>query len=275
MASGVTAVSCWGASLAAARRAVEPAFGLRKTACSSMRANSLAFYDTPMGQVARRMILRRLRLLWPQTAQLPRARLRLRDAVSARLPDRCRARRLRRCRRSRAWSAGRTDAALVALGEEDALPFPDAMFDRILVVHGLEGADAVRPLMRQLWRVLAPEGRILIVAPNRTSLWSQIERSPFAHGRPFHRGELDRLLRACDVRAAALGQRALRPAAQRTQARAHRRGLGEGRAPDCGRDWAAFILSRRRSRSTRPSRYRRKSVTSPRSRVRDVFAPRI
>jgi hypothetical protein len=43
--------------------------------------------------------------------------------------------------------------------------------------------------------VLAPEGRILIVAPNRTSLWAQIERSPFAHGRPFHRGELDRLLR--------------------------------------------------------------------------------
>ena len=70
------------------------------------------------------------------------------------------------------------------------------MFDRILVIHGLEGADAVRPVMRQLWRVLAPEGRMLIVAPNRTSLWSQIERSPFAHGRPFHRGELDRLLRA-------------------------------------------------------------------------------
>ncbi len=45
---------------------------------------------------------------------------------------------------------------LSVLGEEDALPFPDAMYDRILVVHGLEGADAVRPLMRQLWRVLAP-----------------------------------------------------------------------------------------------------------------------
>jgi SAM-dependent methyltransferase len=70
------------------------------------------------------------------------------------------------------------------------------MFDRIVVVHGLEGADAVRPVMRQLWRVLAPEGRILIVAPNRASLWAQLEHSPFANGRPYRRGELDRLLRA-------------------------------------------------------------------------------
>ena len=29
-----------------------------------------------------------------------------------------------------------------------------------------EGADAARPLLRQLWRVLAPEGRMLLVAPN-------------------------------------------------------------------------------------------------------------
>jgi hypothetical protein len=43
--------------------------------------------------------------------------------------------------------------------------------------------------------VLAPDGRLLVVAPNRTSLWAQVERSPFASGRPFRRGELDGLLR--------------------------------------------------------------------------------
>ena len=47
----------------------------------------------------------------------------------------------------------------------------------------------------QLWRVLAPEGRLLIVAPNRASLWAQLERSPFGHGRPFSRSELDALVR--------------------------------------------------------------------------------
>ena len=103
-------------------------------------------------------------------------------------------------RRADAGAAGRGGLAgrpvrSTALGDEDALPFPDAFFDRILVVHGLEGADATRPLLRQLWRVLAPEGRMLLVVPNRTSLWAQLERSPFAVGRPFSRGELDRLLR--------------------------------------------------------------------------------
>ena len=83
------------------------------------------------------------------------------------------------------------------LGEEDALPFPDALFDRVFMIHGLETAEAMRPLMRQIWRVLAPAGRLLVVAPNRTSVWAQVDRSPFAHGRPFSRGQLDRLLRDC------------------------------------------------------------------------------
>ena len=44
--------------------------------------------------------------------------------------------------------------------------------------------------------MLAPEGRLLLVVPNRTSLWAQLERSPFGIGRPFSRGELDRLLKS-------------------------------------------------------------------------------
>ena len=48
---------------------------------------------------------------------------------------------------------------------------------------------------RQLWRVLAPEGRILLIAPNRNSLWAQVDRSPFGHGRPFSRNELDGILK--------------------------------------------------------------------------------
>lgn len=83
---------------------------------------------------------------------------------------------------------------LSALSDEDSLPFADALFDRILVIHGLEGADAARVLLRQLWRVLAPDGRMLLVVPNRASLWAQMETSPFALGRPFHRGELAALL---------------------------------------------------------------------------------
>jgi SAM-dependent methyltransferase len=91
------------------------------------------------------------------------------------------------------WSA--TERGSAALVEEHALPFPNSAFDRILMVHGLELSEAERPFMRELWRVLTPEGRLLIVAPNRTSLWAQVESSPFAHGRPFNRAQLDTLLR--------------------------------------------------------------------------------
>ena len=153
------------------------------------------FYETAMGQVARRMILRRLRLLWPETGGC--RILGFGFAVPYLRSFHSESERVVALMPAQQGVIGWPDSRpLAALGEEDALPFPDAMFDRILVVHGLEGADAVRPVMRQLWRVLAPEGRMVIVAPNRASLWAQIERSPFAHGRPFHRGELDRLLRA-------------------------------------------------------------------------------
>ena len=158
-------------------------------------ARSLAeFYEAPIGQIARRTILRRIKLLWPEAKGLrvlgygfaaPYMRPWLAEAerVIAAMPAQ---------QGVIAWPGSRN---LSVLSDSDALPFPDAFFDRILIVHGLEGVDAVRPLMRQLWRVLAPEGRLLLAAPNRASLWAQVEYSPFAHGRPFHRAELAELLR--------------------------------------------------------------------------------
>jgi SAM-dependent methyltransferase len=153
------------------------------------------FYEAPLGLLTRRIIARQLRALWPSTKgacllgygfAVPYLRQFQGDAerVVALMPAQ---------QGVVAWPAGRS---LTALSDEALLPFPDAFFDRILVVHGLEGADATRPLLRQLWRVLAPEGRLLLVAPNRTSLWAQLERSPFGIGRPFSRGELDRLLKS-------------------------------------------------------------------------------
>ncbi len=152
------------------------------------------FYEAPIGQAARRLIQRRLKLLWPELKD--RRVLGYGFAVPYLRPWLGEAERAVALMPAQqgviAWPAGKN---LAALGEDDALPFPDAFFDRVLVVHGLEGAEAVRPMLRQLWRVLAPEGRLIIVAPNRASLWAQIERSPFAVGRPFHRTELGNLLR--------------------------------------------------------------------------------
>ncbi len=152
------------------------------------------FYESPRGQMARRLVLQRLRVLWPD---LSRQRLlgfgfaspylkafaAEAERVLAAMPA-----------QQGVMALGPAAQAATALVEEHSLPFPNAAFDRILLVHGLEMSEAERPFMRELWRVLTPEGRLLIVAPNRTSLWAQLETTPFGHGRPYSRGQLERLL---------------------------------------------------------------------------------
>ena len=152
------------------------------------------FYETHLGLVARRILLRRVRLAWPDVEGLrvlgygyatPFLRPFLIEAerTVAAMPAQMGA---------TSWPGSK---CLTTLVEEDALAFPDAFFDRILVVHGVEGAESLRPLLRQLWRVLAPEGKLLLIAPNRASLWAQLDWSPFGQGRPFSRGELEAILR--------------------------------------------------------------------------------
>ena len=85
--------------------------------------------------------------------------------------------------------------ASAALVDETALPLTDAAVDRVLLVHCLETTDSGRALLREVWRVLAPKGRITVVAPNRRGLWARTERTPFGQGRPFSRGQLAGLLR--------------------------------------------------------------------------------
>jgi hypothetical protein len=49
-------------------------------------------------------------------------------------------------------------------------------------------------MLREIWRVLAPEGRLLLIVPNRRGLWARFDATPFGHGRPYSRGQLERLL---------------------------------------------------------------------------------
>ncbi len=73
---------------------------------------------------------------------------------------------------------------------EHRLPFADEMFDRIVLLHALEEADNPRLMLREAWRVLAPEGRIVVAAANRRSFWSLHEGNAFGHGRPWTRRQL-------------------------------------------------------------------------------------
>ena len=62
------------------------------------------------------------------------------------------------------------------------------------MVHSLELAEQARPLLREVWRVLKPEGRLLVIEPNRRGPWARFDTTPFGHGHPYSRGQLERLL---------------------------------------------------------------------------------
>ena len=91
------------------------------------------------------------------------------------------------------WPTGRP--ALAALVDEFSMPLPDAAVDRILLVHALEMCDDPAALLREVWRVLAPSGRVIAVIPNRRGVWTRTENTPFGHGRPYSRSQITELLR--------------------------------------------------------------------------------
>jgi SAM-dependent methyltransferase len=91
------------------------------------------------------------------------------------------------------WPAAGPSATALVFDED--LPLFDSSVDRILLVHALEHAENPHETLKEMWRVLAPGGRLVIVAPNRRGVWARFEHTPFGTGRPFSRGQLNELLR--------------------------------------------------------------------------------
>ncbi len=91
------------------------------------------------------------------------------------------------------WPPGEPSATALVFDEE--LPLPDSSVDRVLMVHSLEFAENPRETLKEIWRVLAPGGRLVIVVPNRRGVWARMDHTPFGAGRPYSRGQLTALFR--------------------------------------------------------------------------------
>ena len=87
---------------------------------------------------------------------------------------------------------GRNAAVLV---DGDRLPLATSSVDRLVSLHGCEAALRPGELLREIHRVLAPGGRVVVIAPNRTGLWARSDAVPFGTGQPFTAGQIRRLLR--------------------------------------------------------------------------------
>lgn len=88
-----------------------------------------------------------------------------------------------------------TGASASALVDPLNMPLPDACIDRVLLVHALESVESPSELLHEIWRILTPGGRIIMVAPNRRGLWARMDTTPFGHGQPYSRSQLKALMR--------------------------------------------------------------------------------
>jgi SAM-dependent methyltransferase len=155
----------------------------------------LEFYASPLGQVARRVIAARIRSRWTNVARMdivglgyaaPYLRMFQAEArsVAALMP-----------RRQGVVQWPREGPYRAALVVETQLPLPDASAHFVLAVHSLEHVERRNAYLREIWRVLAPEGRFILVVPNRRGAWARRDNTPFGHGRTYSPRQIEKLLR--------------------------------------------------------------------------------
>lgn len=148
------------------------------------------FYKTRLGHVARRMIQRKLRTVWPQVSgqrvmalgyPTPYLRYYRENAkhMAALMPA-----------EQGALSWSKTIPNIVALTEETLLPLADKSVDLAFIIHALEFTSYPHEMIREIWRVLADGGRLILVVPNRTGLWSRIDKTPFGQGQTYSLSQL-------------------------------------------------------------------------------------
>lgn len=153
------------------------------------------FYRSALGQVARRMIRRAIQRIWPDLRGMRLLGLGYATPFLTALAT------------DTEYTVAVMPASLgvlpwppegrnlVALADEGDLPFADYSIDRVLLIHSLETAEETRLLLREVWRILAGSGRVLIVAPNRRGIWARLDYTPFGSGQPYTMPQMSRLLR--------------------------------------------------------------------------------
>src|SRR3954452_24073014 len=108
------------------------------------------FYQSSLGQVARRMIRRRIREIWPDVRG--QVLLGIGYPTPYLRPFRGEAERVIAIMPASqgvvSWPP--EGPCQVALGDEAELPLPDMSVDRVLLIHGLECTEQLRPMMREI-----------------------------------------------------------------------------------------------------------------------------
>ncbi|MFS4436967.1 class I SAM-dependent methyltransferase [Paracoccaceae bacterium GXU_MW_L88] len=90
------------------------------------------------------------------------------------------------------WPTGEPNRAVLC--SETQWPVEAQSVDRLIFMHAMESSNRTEALLGEAWRVLAPEGRLLVIIPNRAGVWARTDRTPFGHGRPFSVAQIEKLM---------------------------------------------------------------------------------
>jgi len=158
------------------------------------------FYSSKLGQVTRRLIAHRVRSRWKSLKGAnvlglgyahPYLGIWKNEAQSVFnfMPARLGATH---------WPSGSKEnpkPGLTALVDESSLPLDDGSIDLALLVHCVELTHHLPDMLNEIWRVMSPQGKIVIIVPNRRGMWARFDNTPFGHGRPFSRSQITQNLR--------------------------------------------------------------------------------
>lgn len=143
------------------------------------------FYLSPSGQAVRRLLRARLREIWPNLrgekvvalgygVQLLRPFIGEAESLTAMMPAE---------QGVAYWP--REGPNVSCLVDSRNLPLHDHSVDRLILMHALEGESDPHALLREAWRVLKSNGRMLLIVTNRRGLWAHSDRTPFGTGQPY------------------------------------------------------------------------------------------
>lgn len=153
------------------------------------------FYSSRQGQLVRRLLNREIRAHWPELRGKSLLGLGYAQPFMKQLSLTAERTAIVMPKSQGVTRWPRDHPNLVALGAEDDLPIDDRSVDRALIVHTLESTEQVGRMLREVWRILADDGEVIVIVPNRRGLWCLSERTPFGQGQPFSSTQLKQLLR--------------------------------------------------------------------------------
>lgn len=147
-------------------------------------ADLLDFYASPLGVRSNEVLARRIVGWWPELSGqrvlttgyaslleshlTPLKPLSLCHLIPARLA-----------------TLGATGQGREVITDDTLMPLETESMDRVIMLHRLEHARRPDRTFREVWRVLKPGGRLIVVVPSAFGLWCRVPGNPFAKGRAF------------------------------------------------------------------------------------------